>query len=68
MLPSNLALVRKDTKYINWLDFGIEQVFDLKHDPFEEHDLYNVTDPATMNELRTRLTELRHLAIAGAKL
>ena len=68
VLPSNLALVRKDTKYINWLDFGIEQVFDLKHDPFEEHDLYNVTDPATMNELRTRLSELRHLAIAGAKL
>lgn len=68
VLPSNLALVRKDTKYIHWLDFGIEQVFDLKHDPFEQRDLTNVTDVATMNELRTRMVELQHLAIAGAKL
>ncbi len=52
-IPSSQALVRNDWKYFYWPDFDTEQLFDLKSDPNEEHDL--IADPAQS----TRLAEMR---------
>jgi arylsulfatase A-like enzyme len=43
-IPSSQALVRKDAKYLFWPDFNFEELFDLKADPAETHNL--VADPA----------------------
>ncbi len=62
-IPSSQALVRKDWKYFLWPDFNTEQLFDLRADPLEEHDL--VADPAQKNrlaEMRTRFAELKAAA------
>ncbi len=59
-IPSSEALVRKDLKYIYWPDFKFEELFDLEHDPFEEHNL--AQEPAyskRLPPLRTRLAELK---------
>ena len=62
-IPASEALVRKDWKYFYWPDFGLEQLFDLRADPFEEHDL--IGDPASAKQLaamRTRFAELKAAA------
>jgi arylsulfatase A-like enzyme len=62
-IPSSEALVRKELKYILWPDFQREQLFDLKADPLEEHDLVN--DPeqrARLAEMRRRFAELKAAA------
>jgi len=38
-LPSSLALVRKNVKYILWPEDGTEEVFELSEDPNEETNL-----------------------------
>ncbi len=61
-IPASEALVRHDTKYVWWPDYGYEQFFDLKKDASE---LYNQIDnkkyakkieemKATMNDYRTQ--------------
>ena len=62
-IPSSQALVRKDWKYFYWPDFQMEQLFDLRDDPLEEHDL--IADPAQndrLAEMRTRFAELKAAA------
>ena len=62
-IPASEALVRKDVKYLSWPDFGQEQLFDLKSDPFEETDLF--PDPAwtaRLGGLRSRFAELKAAA------
>jgi arylsulfatase len=62
-IPASQALVRKDAKYMLWPDFQREQLFDLKVDPGEEHDL--IADPAQkarLAEMRTRFEELKAAA------
>jgi arylsulfatase A-like enzyme len=62
-IPSSEAVVRKDVKYIVWPDWGYEELFDLKHDPLEEHNLAGDPSAASrLAELRARLEELRHQA------
>jgi arylsulfatase A-like enzyme len=58
-IPSSQALVRKDVKYIWWPDFKHEELFDLRHDPHETHNL--AADPAqraVLEELRERFKKL----------
>jgi len=38
-IPSSLALVRKEMKYLLWPQFDFEELFDLNGDPFEERSL-----------------------------
>jgi arylsulfatase A-like enzyme len=62
-IPSSLALVRKDVKYLLWPEFDFEELFDLRADPFEESTV--ATDPAQaakLTELRKRFAELRAAA------
>jgi arylsulfatase A-like enzyme len=59
-IPSSEALVRKDVKYLYWPDFKHEELFDLKRDPYEEHNLAG--DPAQEERLaglRKRFAELK---------
>ncbi|WP_265595408.1 sulfatase [Verrucomicrobium sp. BvORR106] len=62
-IPASEALVRKDVKYLFWPDFKYEELFDLKADPKEEHNLAG--DPAQavqLVELRKRFEELKSAA------
>jgi arylsulfatase len=62
-IPASEALVRKDWKFMHWPDFGRDQLFDLKADPFEENDLAG--DPAhkeRLAEMRGRFAELKAAA------
>lgn len=62
-IPASEALVRKDWKYFYWPDYKYEQLFDLRADPGEEHDL--AVDPAQaerLNEMRRRFAELKTAA------
>lgn len=62
-IPASESLVRKDWKYFYWPDFQREQLFDLRADPHEEHDL--VADPAQkerLDAMRQRYHELKAAA------
>jgi arylsulfatase A-like enzyme len=59
-IPASEALVRKDWKYFFWPEAGVEQLFHITEDPFEENDL--AADPAQKDrlaEMRTRFNELK---------
>ncbi|MEY2714968.1 MAG: hypothetical protein RIT24_1311 [Planctomycetota bacterium] len=62
-IPASEALVTRDWKYIAWPDWGVEQLFDLAHDPLETRDL--ARDPAQADRLsamRARLSQARTAA------
>jgi arylsulfatase len=62
-IPASEALVRKDWKYFYWPDFKTEQLFDLRADPMEEHDL--IAEPAQaarLAEMRDRFAKLKAAA------
>ena len=62
-IPSSQALVRKDWKYFYWPDFKTEQLFDLKTDPIEEHDLIGAPNQKErLIEMRARFEELESAA------
>ena len=59
-IPASEALVRKDWKYFFWPEHGVEQLFHITADPFEENDLIN--DPLQKEriaEMRARFNELK---------
>ena len=59
-IPSSEALVRREVKYIYWPDFKTEELFDLKRDPLETHNLANDPKQAkTLAALRQRFAELK---------
>jgi arylsulfatase A-like enzyme len=62
-IPASEALVRRDWKYMVWPEDNVEQLFDLKNDPREEHDI--ASDPAhaeRIAEMRKRFKELKEAA------
>jgi arylsulfatase A-like enzyme len=62
-IPSSQALVRKDVKYIYWPDFQHEELFDLKNDSLEEHNLAGEpAQAARLQDLRKHFAELRDAA------
>jgi arylsulfatase A-like enzyme len=58
-IPASEALVTRNWKYIVWPDWGVEQLFDLAHDPREERDL--VADPANSQRLAAMRAEFTRL-------
>ncbi len=59
-IPASEALVRKEIKYIIWPDFSYEELFDLRRDPRETHNL--VKDQAyaeRLSRMRRRFAELK---------
>ncbi|MGB7325411.1 MAG: sulfatase [Rubripirellula sp.] len=62
-IPQSEALVRKNWKYFYWAEFDREQLFDLKNDPIEEHDLAaNPAHAEKLAEMRSRFVELKAAA------
>lgn len=62
-IPASSALVRKDFKYFLYEEWKTEQLFDLKNDPYENHDLSNQSEYAELlKEMRKRHDELKALA------
>jgi arylsulfatase len=59
-IPESSALVRKDFKYMNWPNYTVEQLFDLKNDPLEHNDIVNRPEYAELLvEMRVRHDELK---------
>ena len=57
-IPSSVAVVRRDWKYIRWPEYDVGQFFDLTLDPDELTDLVNDRASARRIEVaRTRLAE-----------
>lgn len=70
LLPSSLALVRKDTKYIHWPEYDYEELFQLRTDPYEERNVFNTslqTSKALLDEVKGRFEELKAAAEDGDK-
>jgi len=62
-ISSSEALVRKDFKYILWPGFNVEQLFNLKADPYEENDLAQIELYADqLEKMRSTFCELRKAA------
>ncbi len=62
-IPASEALVRKDWKLFYWPDFELFQLFDLKADPHEEHDLAQDSAQAErIVEMRSRFNQLKAAA------
>jgi len=62
-IPSSEALVTHNNKYIYWPDYQVEEYFDLKSDPYEEHNRINEPkDQAAIKALKQRMTELKQKA------
>lgn len=62
-IPASRGVVRRDWKYIEWPEFGVQQLFDLRRDPGEIHNLAG--EPAHAGQerrMRQRLEELRRRA------
>lgn len=59
-IPASEAVVRKDWKYFYWPDFGLEQLFQVSADPFEENDLAaDSAQSERLAEMRKRMAELK---------
>jgi arylsulfatase A-like enzyme len=59
-IPASEALVTKDLKYILWPGRQYEELFDLRKDPLEEHNV--VKEPAylaDLERLRRRFARLK---------
>ena len=67
-IPASEGVCGKELKYIRWLHSGTEEIFDLRRDPLEEHNLSQ--DPAhaaDLARLRSRYAALKK-EIGGARL
>ena len=62
-IPTSQGVVRPDWKYIEWPEFGVRQLFDLRNDPGEIRNL--ASQPAHVGQeqrMRERLEEWRRHA------
>lgn len=62
-IPASEALVRTDWKYFYWPEHGVEQLFHLETDPYEERDLAsNEAYKDKLKEMRQRFAALKAAA------
>jgi arylsulfatase len=65
-IPSVLALVHTEYKYLYWPQSGYEQLFHVGGaDPYEEDDVFNTTDPAVREAIKARYGHLKELSQRG---
>ena len=63
-IPASEALVRKDYKYIYWPEQKVEQLFNLKADPYEQTDLIkNEDQKEVLAEMRKHFKERKAAAL-----
>ncbi len=55
-IPSSQGVIRRDWKFIDWPEFDYQQLFDLKHDPGEIHNL--IGNAAYARQLKTMREKL----------
>lgn len=59
-IPSSEALVTHKSKYIFWPEYQLEEYFNLKKDPYEEHNkIRSRKDQKTIQLMKTRFAELK---------
>jgi arylsulfatase A-like enzyme len=59
-IPSSEALVTHHNKYIYWPDYQYEEYFNLKRDPYEEHNSITIReDQPVIRALKKRFNELK---------
>jgi arylsulfatase len=59
-IPGSSALVRKEWKYIRWTDFNFEELFDLKNDPFELNNTYDIySNTSILQEMKAQFEKLK---------
>ena len=62
-IPSSEALVTHTRKYIFWPEYQYEEYFNLKKDPYEEHNnIRNKKDQKTIQMMKKRFVELKEKA------
>jgi arylsulfatase A-like enzyme len=62
-IPSSQGVVRRDWKYIEWPEFGFQQLFDRQHDPEEIRNLAGQPAHASRQlKMRQQLDEWRRRA------
>jgi len=62
-IPSSQGVVRRDWKYIEWPEFGFQQLFDLQNDPGEIRNLAGQAAQASRElRMRQQLEEWRRRA------
>jgi arylsulfatase A-like enzyme len=62
-IPASQGVVRLDWKYIEWPEFGVRQLFDLRDDPGEMRNLAGQPAHAGQEQrMRQRLDEWRRRA------
>jgi arylsulfatase len=67
-IPSNLALVRKDSKYIFWEEHNYAEFFNLTNDPYEEFNLSKEIDRRVLQEAHRHMEELQELAKTAGRM
>jgi arylsulfatase len=59
-IPSSQGVIRRDWKYVDWPEYGVQQLFDLKNDPGELRNLIHDQDRAAQREkMRQKLDTWR---------
>jgi len=69
-IPASFALVQKDWKLFYWPQAGLEQLFNIGQDPFEQNDVRNSTAETNLEkleELRARYKDLKSRSQAGER-
>jgi arylsulfatase A-like enzyme len=62
-IPTSQGVIRRDWKYIEWPEFGFQQLFDLQHDPGEIRNLAGQPAHASRElRMRQQLDEWRRRA------
>ena len=62
-IPTSQGVIRRDWKYIEWPEFGFQQLFDLQHDPGEIRNLAGQPAHASRElRMRQQLEDWRRLA------
>jgi arylsulfatase A-like enzyme len=62
-IPASQALVTREWKYVLWPEFDYEELFDLRNDATEQHDLARAPEQRTrIEQMRRRFAELRTAA------